>query len=140
MGKKYLIDTCAVIKYLEEIFPPEALAFIDTVVDENSIVSFITKIELLAWSPPIDGDITIRKEFLGGSEILYITDEVIEKTIQIRKETNLKLPDSVIAATAMTYNFVLLSDNDKDFLKVEPLGLKYINPKTAFNKETDQPS
>lgn len=134
MGKKYLIDTCAVIKYLEEIFPPEALVFIDTVVDENSIVSFITKIELLAWNPPIAEDIKIRKEFLSGSQILYITDEVIEKTIQIRKETNLKLPDSVIAATAITYDFILLSDNDKDFLKVEPLGLKYINPKTAFKK------
>jgi len=39
---------------------------------------------------------------------------------------------AVIAATAMTFNFVLLSDNDKYFLKVEPLGLKYLNPKTAF--------
>lgn len=134
MGAKYLIDTCAVIKYLEEIFPPEALAFIDTVVDGNSIVSFITKIELLAWNPPIAEDIKIRMDFLSGSKILYITDEVIERTIQIRKETNLKLPDSMIAATAITYNFILLSDNDKDFLKVEPLGLKYINPKTAFKK------
>lgn len=122
------------IKYLEEVLPREALAFIDAVVDEDSIVSFITKIELLAWSPPIPGDISIRKEFLEGSEVLYITDEVIEKAIQIRKEKSLKLPDSVIAATAITYDFILLSDNDKDFRKVEPLGLKYMNPKIAFTK------
>lgn len=132
MGQEYLIDTCAVIKYLEEIFPPEVLAFMDKLVDENSQVSFITKIELLAWNPPIPEDIRIRAEFLSGSKIHYINDETIEQAIRIRKATNIKLPDAVIAATAIIGDFVLLSDNDKDFKKVETLGLKYLNPKTAI--------
>jgi len=132
MGQEYLIDTCAVIKYLEEIFPPDALAFMDKLVDENSQVSFITKIELLAWNPPVPEDIRIRAEFLAGSKIHYINDETIEQAIQIRKVTNIKLPDAVIAATAIKGDFVLLSDNDKDFKKVEALGLKYLNPKTAI--------
>ena len=132
MGQKYLIDTCAVIKYLDEIFPLEALSFMDNIVDEDCKVSFITKIELLVWNPPNPMDIEIRNEFLAGSEIQFVNDEIIDRAIKIRKETNIKLPDAVIAATAMTFNFVLLSDNDKDFLKVEPLGLKYLNPKTAF--------
>jgi len=132
MGQKYLIDTCAVIKYLDEIFPSEALLFMDDLVDEDSKVSFITKIELLVWNPPNPEDIKVRKEFLAGSDIQYIDDEIIDRATQIRKITNIKLPDAVIAATAMTFDFVLLSDNDKDFLKVEPLGLKYLNPKTAF--------
>ncbi|MFM7857260.1 MAG: type II toxin-antitoxin system VapC family toxin [Flammeovirgaceae bacterium] len=134
MGTRYLIDTCIVIKYLEEVLPPETLEFIDKVVDEESIVSFITKIELLVWNPPSFDDIKIREEFLNGSHITYITEEIIEKAIQIRKEKNLKLPDAVIAASAMAHDFILLSENDKDFLKVEPLGLKYLNPKTAFKK------
>lgn len=134
MGTRYLIDTCVVIKYLEEVLPPEGLEFIDKVVDEESTVSFITKIELLVWNPPLPDDIKIREEFLNGSQITYITDEIIEKAIQIRKEKNLKLPDAVIAASALANDFTLLSDNDKDFLKVEPLGLKYLNPKTAFKK------
>ncbi|NEW82733.1 MAG: type II toxin-antitoxin system VapC family toxin [Mariniphaga sp.] len=132
MGQKYLIDTCAVIKYLDEIFPLDALSFMDDLVDEDSKVSFITKIELLVWNPPNPEDIKIRQKFLAGSEIQYIDDEIIKRATQIRKITNIKLPDAVIAATAMTFDFVLLSDNDKDFLKVEPLGLKYLNPKTAF--------
>jgi predicted nucleic acid-binding protein len=134
MGTRYLIDTCVVIKYLEEVLPPEGLEFIDKVVDEESTVSFITKIELLVWNPPLPDDIKIREEFLNCSQITYITDEIIEKAIQIRKEKNLKLPDAVIAASALANDFTLLSDNDKDFLKVEPLGLKYLNPKTAFKK------
>ena len=132
MGQKYLIDTCAVIKYLDEIFPLEALTFMDALVDEDCKVSFITKIELMVWNPPLREDIEIRVEFLNGSDIQYINDEIIDKAITIRKGTKIKLPDAIIAATAMVYNFILLSDNDQDFLKVVPLGLDYLNPKTAF--------
>ncbi|MHB8260356.1 MAG: type II toxin-antitoxin system VapC family toxin [Bacteroidia bacterium] len=132
MGQKYIIDTCAVIKYLNELLPKEALSFIDNIVDEDSKVSFITKIELLVWNPPNPDDVNIRKEFLAGSEIYNINDEIIDRAINIRKETNIKLPDAVIAATAMVYDFILLSDNDTDFKRVEPLGLKYMNPKTSF--------
>lgn len=132
MGQKYLIDTCAVIKYLDNIFPPKGLSFMDNLVDEDSNVSFITKIELLVWNPPIPSDIIIREEFLDSSEIYYINDDIINLAIQLRKETNIKLPDAVIAATAMVNNLILISFNDNDFLKVEPLGLKYLNPKTSF--------
>lgn len=132
MGQKYLIDTCAVIKYLENLFPPEAISFMDVLVDDDCKVSFITKIELLVWNPSVPSDILIREEFLDGSEIHYINDEIINLAIQIRKVTKIKLPDAVIAATAMANELVLLSDNDNDFKKVEPLGLKYMNPKTSF--------
>ena len=132
MGEKYLIDTCAVIKYLDEIYPAEALKFIDGVVDDISRVSFITKIELLAWNPPVPKDIIIREKFLAGSEILFINDEIIEKAIRIRKETKIKLPDAIIAATAVTNELILLSDNVNDFKKVKSTQLKFINPKTAF--------
>ena len=132
MGQKYLIDTCAVIKYLENLFPPKAISFMDALVDDDCNVSFITKIELLVWNPTVLSDIKIREEFLGGSEIHYINDDIINLAIQIRKETKIKLPDAVIAATAMANDFTLLSDNDNDFQKVEPLGLKYVNPKTSF--------
>jgi len=132
MGQKFLIDTCVVVKYLDNLFPPDAISFMDALVDDDSKVSFITKIELLVWNPPNPDDIKIREEFLAGSEIHYINDDIIIRAIQIRKETKIKLPDAIIAATAMANNFILLSDNDNDFLKVEPLGLKYMNPKNSF--------
>ena len=132
MGQKYLIDTCVIVKYLDNLPPPEATLFIDSLVDDDSKVSFITQIELLVWNPPIPEDIKIREEFLEGSEIHYINDEIIKGAIQIRKTTNIKLPDAVIAATAIHEEYILLSTNDNDFVKVLPLGLKYLNPETAF--------
>ena len=132
MGQKYLIDTCTVVKYLDEVLPPEAISFMDVLVDDDSKVSFITKIELLVWNPPIAEDIRIREEFLAGSEIHYINDEIINRAIQLRKATHIRLPDAVIAATAIYNDYVLLSTNDNDFKKVIPLGLKYMKPETTF--------
>jgi predicted nucleic acid-binding protein len=132
MEQKYLIDTSAVIKYLENLFPPEAISFMDFVVDKDCKVSFITKIELLVWDTPVPSDIKIREEFLEGSKIYYINEDIINLAIKIRKATKIKLPDAIIAATAIANNLILLSENDNDFHKVVSLGLKYMNPKTSF--------
>ena len=39
MAKRYLVDTSAVIKYLNETFPEKGLEFMDDVVDDNSAIS-----------------------------------------------------------------------------------------------------
>lgn len=44
MGMEYLIDTCVVIKYLNEQLTKAGLLFMDELVDADSIISFITKI------------------------------------------------------------------------------------------------
>ena len=132
MEQKYLIDTCVIVKYLEDIFFPEAAKFLDALVDVDSNVSFITKIELLVWNPPNPSDILVREEFLNGSKIYYINDDIILLAIDIRKSTNIKIPDSIIAATAIHYGFTLLSTNENDFSKVVPLGLSFLNPEKHF--------
>jgi predicted nucleic acid-binding protein len=42
------------------------------------------------------------------------------------KYAKIKLPDAIIAATAIVNNFVLLSRNTKDFEGIE--GLEIVNP------------
>ena len=126
MAERYLIDTCAVIKYLSKAFPAMGIEFMDTVVDNESIISFISEIELQVWNPPNPADTIIYSEFIEESKIISVDKSIINKTISIRKNQKLKIPDAIIAATAIVYDFTLISDNDKDFLKVP--GLKYINP------------
>ena len=128
MAKTYLIDTSAVIKYLNESLPANGLQFIDEVIDEQSQLSFISEIELQVWNPPNDQDLEIYKLFVHQADIIGIDEGIIAEAIRIRKHYQLKLPDAVIAATAITHNLTLVADNDKDFLKVATL--KYINPNT----------
>jgi tRNA(fMet)-specific endonuclease VapC len=129
MDQRYLIDTSAAIKYLCGTFTEHGLVFLDGVVSKESIISFISEIELLAWNPPKESDLIVYQQFVQASRVLGIDKRVILKTIDIRKQFGLKLPDAVIASTALIHDLTLIADNDRDFLKVD--GLKYINPNTV---------
>ncbi len=85
---------------------------------------------MLVWIPTVQEDIHIREEFINGAEVIFVNDEIITAAIKIRKTFNkIKLPDAIIAAIALVYGLILLSDNDIDFKRIEALGLKYLNPK-----------
>ena len=60
--------------------------------------------------------------------ILYIDEIIADKTIELRKKYKIKLPDAIIAATAIVYNLILVSLNITDFNKIE--GINIINPYT----------
>lgn len=58
--------------------------------------------------------------------VFPINEDVVKKTIDIKRKHKIKLPDAVIAATAITYNLILVTRNTKDFDKIE--NLKLVNP------------
>lgn len=134
MEHEFLIDTCTVIKYLCENLPKYSNDFMDNLVDNDCKVSFITKVELLAWNSPNINDVNIRRKFLHGSTIYSIDNEIIDIVIEIRKKTGVKIPDAFIAATAIKNNFVLISTNENDFKKITCLGLKCINPEKSLSE------
>lgn len=66
------------------------------------------------------------EEFIDTSVIYYIDDEIIDQTIQLRKTNKIKLPDAIVAATAIVHEFVLLIRNTADFKNMKKL--KVENP------------
>lgn len=89
-------------------------------------MSIINKIELLSFTSP-DKNLY---DFIAFANLFYLEDDIIDKTIEIRRSSKIKLPDAVIAATALVYHLTLLTRNIKDFQKVP--GLKFLNPQTDF--------
>ena len=67
------------------------------------------------------------KEFTSIA-IIYdrINREIIETTISIRQKHKIKLPDAIIAATAIVYGLTIATRNISDFKNIE--GLNCINP------------
>jgi predicted nucleic acid-binding protein len=55
-----------------------------------------------------------------------LTPAIVEKTIELRKAYKIKLPDAIIAATALVNKLTLISRDTNDFRKVK--GLKVIAP------------
>lgn len=127
MAEKFLIDTSAVIKYLNVVFPARGISFLDQALNDESFISFITEIELQVWNPLNLQDVQIYRSFVEQSNIVKIDQGIIDKTIEIRKSVKIKLPDALIAATAIVHNRTLIADNDKDFKRVPDL--KFINPR-----------
>lgn len=128
MGTQFLIDSSAVIKFLNRTLPPNGAAFVSGLTATNTAISFVSEIELQAWNPANPSDLNPYKIFVAQANIIGITSDIIAETITIRRSYKLKFADAIIAATAITDNRTLVGDNDKDFLKVP--NLKYINPRT----------
>ena len=130
MGERFLIDSSAVIKYLNNSLPHTSITFLDKELDREINLSVITKIEILAWKPPSPKDLTIIQQFTNEAFIFPINDHIGDIAISIRRSTKVKLPDVLIAATAIAHNFTLIADNDKDFNKIAALtkNFKYLNP------------
>jgi len=127
MGIKYLWDTNTVIYYLQQQFPPQAEKFIDGIlIDSNPAMSVITEIELLCWKAATDKDLEVLRDFINNALVFGLENDIKLKTVDIRKAYGIKLPDAIIAATALNYGLTLITRNTKDFKGVERL--KRVNP------------
>ena len=122
MGKRYLIDTNVVLDFMGNKLAPMARNAVSQIIDNEINISGINKIELLGFSI-VEQDLI---EFVGCSNICSMDDDIVEKTIDIRRVFKIQLPDAVIAATALINNFTLVTSNTKDFNKIS--GLDVINP------------
>ncbi len=122
----YLLDTNAVINYLDASLPFAGMQLLNTVVDDEPIISVVTKIETLGFNFKVVEEEAIIETFINGSTILDLNNDIVNKTIAIRKSKKIKLPDAIIAATALVYGLVLISRNTSDFKNIE--GLQVIDP------------
>ncbi len=89
---------------------------------QNLYLSIITEMELHAYHGNKHSSVQILNAFLQSISIINIEERVKINTIEIRKKAKLKLPDSIIAASAITYNLPLITA-DKGFKRVDHLDL-----------------
>ena len=124
MGQKYLIDTNSLIDAQMKRIPDKGLQFLAGVINEYFTVSFITYIEFLGYKYVSKAS----DEFISLASVIEIDKTIMDVCIALRKEHKIKLPDAIIAATALVYDLVLISRNTSDFKNIA--GLKVIDPHT----------
>ena len=120
--QQYLIDTNALIDYLGKRLPDTGMDFMNTIIDAIPNVSVITKIEVLGFNAP-DKHYQLLVQFMNDASVLELSNKVVDESINIRKNHKIKLPDAIIAATALVNNLVVISRNVSDFKNIKNLQL-----------------
>lgn len=93
---------------------------------ENCHLSEISRVEVLGYHGLNEKQKSYFLDIFSYSTVLIPTNEIFNSAIEIRQKYNLKLGDSLIAATALVHKLTLYTRNLKDFERVKRL--KCVNP------------
>ena len=114
----YLFDTNVLIYFLAGKLPEDSLERIEDILRYSFCISVITKLEILGWKGHTEESFRETKSFLENADIIGLEDKIVDETINLRRHKNIKLPDAIIAATAIVYQKILITNNEKDFKNV----------------------
>lgn len=89
---------------------------------QEIFISIISEIELFAYKGNDLNSTEILNSFIQSVEIIHLDQSIKNTTIQIRKTFKLKLPDCIIAASAISNNLPFITA-DKAFKIVKELDL-----------------
>jgi predicted nucleic acid-binding protein len=117
MGASYLIDSNILIEYIGLLLPQKIHSKISLIIDEEFNISFINKIEVLGHSSSNEE----IEAFIKAASTYNITSDIIDETIRLRKLVKIKLPDAIVAATAIVNNLILITRNTDDFKSINNL-------------------
>ena len=112
---KAVFDSNILIDYLNGI--PESKNELSLYAHKH--ISIITWMEVMAGTSGGEEEKTVR-EFLETFNIENVTPDIAEKSVAIRKENRIRLPDSIIWATAKQGNLLLVTRNTRDFPENNP--------------------
>jgi len=108
-GVKYLLDTNFILGMLTSA--PEVLSIVGNtgVMAQQCAISAVTRMELLGYPDITAQEDALIRHRLAQFTYLAITTAIEEKAIELRRSRRIKLPDALIAATALCHGLELLT-------------------------------
>ncbi|KKM10732.1 hypothetical protein SY88_11570 [Clostridiales bacterium PH28_bin88] len=132
---KYLLDTNIIIYNKKGLTPAvEFLAEIEENPEVEIIYSTIVEAELFSYPNLTAEDERQFEDALKTGEIIDVNSKIARKAGELRKisrniyNKKLKLPDALVAATAMEHAATLITRNENDFNHLLNHGLSLYNP------------
>jgi predicted nucleic acid-binding protein len=113
-GRRALFDSNIIIYLSKKEIP---YSYIDQF--NEHYISVITYMEILGHRFRNKNEEKFIQELLELFTTLYIDREIADKVIEIRKKDRIKLPDAIIAATAISRELSLITRNTDDFKNIE---------------------
>jgi toxin FitB len=101
--------------------------FLREFIAENSpYVSALSYLEVLGYHQLNDEDKTYFEEFFNASQILPVSQAIIEQAVRLKQIKKMSLGDAIIAGTALVYNLTIVTRNIDDFRWINEF--KLLNP------------
>jgi predicted nucleic acid-binding protein len=115
---QYLLDTNIVIYYFNGLTNDERM---DALLTNSFNISIITQMEFLGWSEfAIDKHLYQKaQEFISHANVIGLGQGIVEKTIVLRQQHRIKMPDAIIAATALVNDLGIATNNIDDFKRLD---------------------
>jgi len=85
--------------------------------------SAITRVEVLGYHRLSDAGLQGYEALLGTMTELAVSSQIIRRAVRVRRASNLRLGDALIAATALVHQLPLVTHNMRDFERIAELDL-----------------
>jgi len=121
-GTKYLLDTNFILSILKSDAQVLAELTSRQILAGECAYSTITRMELLGFHLITQEEETLIKQKLEHFSCLPLTKDIEDRVIDLRQSRKIKLPDAIIAATALYFGIELLT-MDKHLLTIVRSGV-----------------
>ena len=115
-GNNFLVDSNIIIYALK------GKDFVQPYFQQDTFISVITEIEILGSLIENSDKHKAKQAIINYCTVVLLTNPIKQETIRIRQLYKIKLPDAIIAATAIVEGLTLVTA-DKGFKKIENLSL-----------------
>ena len=117
------IDFLADTNFL--IFTSQQNPIVENFLDYNIGISFISEMELLGVFSISKLQKSKMQNIIDECFIIEMSSEIKSKSILLKQKYKIKLPDAIIAATAIIHNIPFISA-DSDFKNIKELNLIFL--------------
>jgi len=126
MNGKLLLDTNVILGFLKG--DADIVNCLENAATAELCASVITRMELLSFHNITSEEETLIVDFLNLLSIISLNHDIECKAIRLRRVTRRKLPDAIIAASAIESQATLITC-DHELLTTDFPGLQTVNPK-----------
>jgi predicted nucleic acid-binding protein len=123
--ERALLDSNVIIGYLAGRIPEAGMRFVSAIVDQAPHISVISQIEVLRFNDT-PGNEKVLTGFINASITHPLSPDIVRLTIRLCRQSKIKLPDAIIAATALFEDRVLITRDIDDCKHITNLTL--VNP------------
>ena len=105
-----VFDSNILIYHLNDALPSSVLNHVESWITEGAVISVMSRIEVLGYPQTAD-QLQQAMRLLGYFDEIPLHEPVVQRTITLRQQYRIRLPDVLIAATALHLGFPLVTRN-----------------------------